>query len=228
MRLLTWNCCRGALDKKLSAIVEQHHDVAVIQECARPAAESSQCVWIGDNPRQGMAVLTTGEYTVLKLEQVPGVPRYMFPVRVEGPQSFNLLAVWSKGGQDFPYIEGVVRGVDVYRPLFSAGPTLLAGDLNSNVIWNDEHPADANHSALIDKLDELGLTSCYHHFYNETPGKESRATYYFHWKRERPFHIDYCFSPKAWAKCISAVEVGAYESCHGFSDHRPLLVDFAL
>jgi endonuclease/exonuclease/phosphatase family metal-dependent hydrolase len=149
----------------------------------------------------------------------------MFPVLVSGPESFMLMVVWSKGSQPFPYVEGVVRGVQIYRKAFQNDASVLIGDLNSNVIWDHEHPRERNHSALTSVLTELGLVSAYHTFHGEAHGQESRATYYFHWKQDRGFHIDYCFVPKAWATSIRSVEVGSYEAWRSLSDHRPLLVD---
>jgi exodeoxyribonuclease III len=151
----------------------------------------------------------------------------MIPVKVKGPRPFTLLAVWSKGGQVHPYVEGVVAGILQYRELIEAGPTLVVGDLNSNVIWDRTHPKNSNHSALIKLLAELGMSSCYHDHFGETQGEETRPTYYFHWNREKPFHIDYCFAPKEWNENSKHVEVGSYEDWHGYSDHRPLLVEFA-
>ena len=199
MRLATWNCCRGPYLKKAPLLSAVSPDVAVIQECARPVAESDQCLWFGDNPRQGIAVVAAGSYRIRRLPIADQVPHYAFPVEFTGPTSFSLLAVWSKGRQTFPYVEAVVRAADLYRALFESGPTVLIGDLNSNAIWDTLHSKDQNHSALIRLLSQLGLVSAYHFFFGEAQGLETRPTYYFHWKESRPYHIDYCFVPETWA-----------------------------
>ena len=98
--------------------------------------ETDQCLWFGDNPRQGIAVVASGSYRLRALPVIAGVPRYAIPVEVVGPTNFLLLAVWSKGGQDRPYVEAVVRAVELYRDLFSQYRTVLIGDLNSNAIWD--------------------------------------------------------------------------------------------
>ena len=225
MRLVTWNCCRGAFDRKVPLLDRLSADVAVVQECGKPSAESSNCLWFGDNPRQGVAVVASNGYSLARLPSPTDIPKFMCPVKVTGPREFNLLAVWSKGDGRYPYIEGVVRGVCAFRALIESSDSVLIGDLNSNAIWDREHPAESNHSALVRLLHLDGLVSCYHHFFAETHGSETRPTYYFHWKRERPFHIDYCFVPASWASRIARVEVGDYDSWSGHSDHRPLLVD---
>jgi len=227
MRLATWNCCRGSFSKKVSLLGDMGLDVAVVQECAKPTAESDQCLWFGDNERQGIAVVAAGAYRVRKLPTAVDVPRFVFPVEVSGPISFSLLAVWSKGGQSFPYVEGVVRAAELYRDLIEAGPTVLIGDLNSNLIWDATHRKDRNHTALVNLLSDLGLVSAYHRFFGEPQGKETRPTHYFHWKEDRPFHIDYCFVPESWIPDLRGVEVGSYDRWKQHSDHRPLVVELS-
>jgi len=227
MRLVTWNCCRGAYLRKTPLLDALAPDIAVIQECARPIVANDQCLWFGDNPRQGIAVLANGRYRIRALPPVPEVPRYAIPIEVTGPTNFLLIAVWSKGGQDSPYVEGVVRAVELYRNLFTQYRTVLTGDLNSNAIWDDEHPAGLSHSALVKMLSELGLVSSYHFFHREAHGEEKQPTYYFQWKERRPFHIDYCFIPVEWAASLRRVEIGSYAEWKDRSDHRPLLVELA-
>lgn len=224
MRLVTWNCCRGAFARKAPLLEPLAFDLAVIQECAKPSAETDHCLWFGGNPRQGIAVVSREPYRIRAMERRIGVPRYTFPVEVTGPESFLLLAVWSKGQQRHPYVEAVVKAVRLYRHLFTQ-PVVLMGDLNSNTFWDADHDDDRNHSALVRQLSALGLVSAYHAFHAEPHGGESQPTYYFQWKESRPFHIDYCFIPGAWSSRIHRVEVGSYGQWKEHSDHRPLLID---
>ena len=77
-------------------------------------------------------------------------------------------------------------------------------------------------------LASLGLVSAYHRFFGEDQGAESRPTLYLLKKRERPYHIDYCFIPESWVPNLTSVAVGAYETWITASDHCPLVVDIAL
>lgn len=225
MRLVTWNCCRGKFNRKVSLLDALEADVAVIQECAKPDEESSQCVWFGENPRQGIAVLARPPYRLKKIRPLADVPKFIFPIQVSGPERFSMLVVWSKHDK-YRYVEGIVRGVEMYRDLILSSPTILAGDFNSNAIWDSEHPPHLSHSALVRLLGEFGLVSCYHHFYNEPHGQETRATYYHQWKQGNPFHLDYLFAPAALAKVLKRVDVGLYDGWCEHSDHRPILVEF--
>ena len=107
-------------------------------------------------------------------------------------------------------------------------PTVVAGDFNSNTIWDYKRPEGQNHSGLVRNLAELGLVSAYHRFYDEAHGKESRPTLFLLRQEARPYHIDYCFIPETWATHLRHVEVGTFGEWAKFSDHRPLVVDIDL
>jgi len=225
VRLTTWNCCRGPYEKKAGLLDALGADVAVIQECARPRAESDSLLWFGDNHRQGLAVVARGEYRLRRVRRARSVPKYVIPVEVSGPRSFLLFAVWTKADQEHCYVEAAVRAVFLYRKLIASGPTVFMGDVNSNVIWDHQHPEDRCHTALVNGLSELGLVSAYHTFFDEVHGMETHPTYYFQWKETKPFHLDYCFIPKVWVPTLRKVSVESYEPWRTHSDHRPLTVD---
>lgn len=225
MRLVTWYCCRGAFATKAPLLDQLSADVAVIQECARPAEESDTRLWFGDNPRQGIAIVSANGYKLRPQPVLPDIPKYCIPIEVYGPECFILLAVWSKTGQVFRYVRGVVKAVEAYKSSIEKHPTVVMGDTNSNAIWDRQHPKHLNHSALVGLLGSLGIESSYHKFFGEAFGAETRPTCYLYWKEHKPYHIDYCFVPKTWLDRIRLVEVGSYENWKTYSDHRPLLVD---
>jgi exonuclease III len=230
LRLATWNCCRGPYARKVPMLDTVAPDVAVLQECGRPAeaADPARVAWSGDRPRQGIAVVARGAWRVEPLPPEPGVPRYAVPVQVRGPRDFLVLAVWSQKDREHPYVEAVVRAVHLYRDRIAAQPTVLAGDLNSSAIWDHQHRPDRSHTALVGLLGELGLVSAYHAFHGEAHGAETRPTFYLTWKRARPFHLDYCFLPAAWLTAVRDVHVGGFDEWSHASDHRPVVVDLAL
>jgi hypothetical protein len=225
MRLATWNCCRGPYDKKAGLLDAFGADISVIQECARPKAESDSLLWFGDNPRQGLAVAARGDYRLHRVRRASNVPKYVVPVEVSGPRSFLLFAVWTKTEQAHCYVEAAVRAVYLYRKLIASRPTVFIGDTNSNAIWDAQREEDRNHTALVNQLSALGLISAYHAFFAEAHGKETQPTYYFQWKQAKPFHLDYCFIPKDWLTALRKVWVEPFEPWKAHSDHRPLLVD---
>lgn len=173
-----------------------------------------------------MAVAARGDFKLRKLRRARSVPKYVVPVEVSGPRSFLLFAVWTKTQQEHCYVEAAVRAVYLYRKLIASQPTVFIGDVNSNVLWDAQHDEDRNHTALVNQLSELGLVSAYHAFFDEPHGQETRPTYYFQWKQARPYHLDYCFIPKAWLPGLRKVWVEPFEPWKAHSDHRPLVVDF--
>jgi hypothetical protein len=42
-------------------------------------------------------------------------------------------------------------------------------------------------------------------FHREAHGQKKQPTYYFQWKEQRPFHIDYWFMPRDWAPNVQRV-----------------------
>ena len=227
MRLVSWNCCRGPLAAKGARVKALRPDLAVVQECARPQAEDRGWRWFGDNPRQGVGVWAASKYEVRALPCAVDIPRYAIPLQVTGARSFLLLAIWAQNDPAHPYVQAVIRAVELYRDSIASQPTVILGDFNSNAIWDRSRQDARDHSYLVSLLAELGLVSSYHRFYGEAPGAESQPTFYFQWNKKKPYHIDYCFIPEAWSPRLSKVRVGGYARWKAWSDHRPLVVDLA-
>jgi hypothetical protein len=225
MRLATWNCCAGPLVTKLSALARLGADVAVVPESPKLTSESNRERWFGDNPRKGLAVLTAPDFELTRVDTGFNLPRYVVPLQVRGPCSFLLLAVWAQNDGVDRYVRGLVRAVDLCEPLIISQPTVMLGDFNSNTTWDDEHPKDRNHTALVERLSSLGLFSAYHAYYGEDHGAETRPTFFEYRDEHRPYHIDFCFVPNSWRTALRNVAVGTFAEWSGISDHMPLLLD---
>jgi len=140
MRLVTWNCCSGPLDRKLSDLATLAADIAVVPECPRIPEQPGAAVWMGTKPTKGLAVFASSPWQVHRAPAPRGLPRYAVPVQVSGPESFLLLAVWAMPHPTLPYVRGMHRAVRACRSLIEAQPTVLLGDFNSNAIWDAETP----------------------------------------------------------------------------------------
>ena len=106
--------------------------------------------------------------------------RYIAPVHVGGPTHCNLLAVWaqnaSAGGIRKHQLGPLRRGLSRYRSFLGERPAVIAGDLNSNTIW-DKPGWRINHSTKVRILEEnFGLVSAYHTIRGEAHGQESEPT----------------------------------------------------
>lgn len=225
MRLLTWNLSRGSLDLKGDAVASIGFDVAVLPEIAKPRELTDRVLWFGQNPRQGMAVLSSEHYTLRELPRSDEIPQFVVPIEVRGPRNFTLLAVWTLHHKQFRYVRAASIAIDYYSRLFDTGPVVMLGDFNANKIWDSHHPKDLNFSSMAARLHRRGLVSAYHHNRAQELGSEADPTFYLQWNESKPYHIDYCFLPNTWASDIVDVHVGAFEKWRTISDHRPLLVE---
>jgi endonuclease/exonuclease/phosphatase family metal-dependent hydrolase len=233
VRLVTWNC-QGGFRNKSEAIEALRPDIAIIQECEAPDrlrtagrqwAERS-IIWHGENPTKGLAIIAfNGAQLTLDASHDPTL-KHLIPVSVTGEPSFRVLAVWTKvdEARQAAYVGQAVLGVRKYVPFLSGSEVVVAGDFNSNQIW-DAPNRRYRHAELVEGLAAHGLVSIYHDYYRELHGAESRNTFYMYRQLGRPFHIDYCFVPRAWARRVRSVEVGAFDHWSQLSDHCPLIVD---
>jgi hypothetical protein len=64
-------------------------NIKVIPEIAKPELPNEYCLWFGMNPNQVVAITSSPGYTFIPLSEKAGAPKYVIPVGVEGPISFN-------------------------------------------------------------------------------------------------------------------------------------------
>jgi exonuclease III len=229
MRIVTWNCQMG-FDKKADALLSLNPDVAVVPECSEKSTGAFQrhgyeTLWLGSNPLKGLGVFCRKNWFIRPLLQPE--QRWIVPIDVDAPTPFTLIAVWAcrtgtKKADN--YIGQVYQSLISHPEWFDEKPVVLAGDLNSNKVWDNERLV-GNHSGVVKILAERGLVSGYHEFFAEAQGAESRPTIYFYRHAHRPFHIDYIFIPREWAPLIKTVEVGEYKRWSKLSDHCPITID---
>ena len=153
--------------------------------------------------------------------------RYCVPLRISGAWNFHLVAVWAMpqtNPRGSSYVGQVCRAIDTYAAFIRAQDTLLAGDFNSNQIFDRRH-RPCNHSTVVEQLAQYGIVSLYHEYFHESHGQESQPTFYLTKMVTRPFHLDYFFAPTAWSKRVSRLAVGEFAEWRPWSDHCPLFVE---
>jgi endonuclease/exonuclease/phosphatase family metal-dependent hydrolase len=238
MRVVTWNCNTSPQIRRpesaLAAFTTKYNllsqriaspDIVVLQEVARPQPTCTpHKVWHGPMISRGIGVLVAEQYRI-ESHYDEAISRSVVPVTMSGPLSLTLLAVWSIPHQPSArnYVREVYNGILGYQHLLTAGPAVVVGDFNNNARWDRESGA-INQTTLVQLLDsEFGLVSAYHTHHALPHGQECDPTYYHYRQYARPFHIDYCFIPKAWT--IADVQIGSFDEWHAVSDHCPLIVD---
>jgi exodeoxyribonuclease III len=226
MRIVSWNCCRGPFDRKLAALEQLQPDLAVIAEALAPPEQTDQVRWFPSNAsRLGIQVRA---FNGLRLKRVrkasADLPNCVAPLRVTGgPVDFNLLAVWTWPAPS--YTKAFLNGLAAYARLLERGPTIVAGDFNGNPVFDKPNARMKWWTLGFDQLHAAGLVSAYHRHHAVAYGQELHATHHFLRKPERPFHIDFCFVPRAWAERSLVVQIPKDPSWQALSDHFPLVVD---
>jgi len=240
MRIVAWNC-NMALGRKFEALMRLRPDIAIISECASPHdlrhagapdRADHNSVWIGANRHKGLAVIAFNGFSASLAEPYHRTLRWIAPVRIGGPVELNLLAVWAQNwsaGITRKHQMGPLRrALGKYRDFLAERPAVVAGDFNSNLIW-DKPGWRNNHMTNVETMRRLGLVSAYHALRGEAPGKEREPTLYWRDRRKDgpTYHIDYVFLPKHWIARVTELSIGRFEDwCGaGLSDHVPVVVE---
>ena len=237
MKLITWNC-QGALRKKIDIIQKHQPDILVVPESEHPdnfingsnSKKPGDFYWYGDNLHKGIGIYSYSDYKFELLSNFNQTFRYVLPFRVTGHgQTFTLFAIWAmnnKENYDARYIGQVWLAINYYADLLG-NHTILAGDFNSNKIW-DYKGRVGNHSDVVRKLGERNINSVYHRHFGVEQGKEEHPTFFLHRKQNKSYHIDYCFASVDLIDKVRNVEIGTYESWGIYRDHSPIIITFDL
>lgn len=227
-----------AFRKKAEYILKHQPDIVIIPECEHPdklkfksgTVLPTDVFWHGTNLNKGLGVFSYSNYKFQLHDSYNPDFRMIIPLSVTGGKvDFILFAVWANNPQDpsYQYIGQVWKAVNFYTDLLKNKKIIIAGDFNSNTIW-DNLPRKVNHSAVVKLLEDKKIYSAYHKFFNQIQGQEEHKTLFMYRHENKPYHIDYCFTSADLAKKISNVEIGNYEEWTMHSDHSPLFVTFKL
>jgi len=229
MRLVCWNI-QSATEKRWDPLLRLEPDIAVLPESARThgrlagslLAPETSWQWVGASPGRGLAVAGFGIRSVPVPIEPTGRWAVAAKLAVAGTSPLLVLGIWSVPRQG-RYAREVLRAIETHAEQLQGRTAAVMGDFN---ISGEGVEARGFHQVL-DALSELGMVSAYHAFFDEKPGAESVPTYFHLRKRDRPFHIDYCFLSPDLAARVSDVRVGEYDEWvgAGHSDHVPLTVD---
>lgn len=234
MRLVIWNC-HQALHRKHKDLMALAPDVALIPECADPnslklkmelfKSNVSDSAWTGINSSKGLGLFTYNDFNIRKESVWTNGGKLSIKADVTNTKiDLKVLGLWTQGPG---YIEEAHRSVDFHLRELRDSNVILAGDLNSNKIWDNKH--SPNHTSFVTKLkNEFNLVSAYHNYFNELQGSESRGTFLFQYKEDRPYHIDYIFIPEKWVSKIKSLEVGRFKDWRHLSDHCPMILELDL
>ncbi|MBN8430420.1 endonuclease/exonuclease/phosphatase family protein [Microbulbifer salipaludis] len=247
MNFVTWNC-NGGLRNKLKEAESLDADILIIQECEDPERSTQayrdwagEYLWVGKNKNKGIGIFPKNgnEVTLLNWSgsySIPGLIsssasttwstaelQLFLPFRINN--HYNVLACWTKGSdsQAFGYIGQLWKYLQIHRTELSAPNTIIAGDLNSNKVW-DKPDRWWNHTDTFNEIANIGLQSLYHYQSREIAGKETQPTFFLHRKQHKPYHIDYVLLPQNLLD-EAKLSIGEYNKWITVSDHLPLIFE---
>jgi exonuclease III len=228
MRLTTWNCCRK-FDQKLSAILSDTPDIAVIQECSAislqklPVGYRGQ--WLHGAKNQGLGMIYREPYAVtdLAISELSSFGRVDF----DGPTSFRLIAIWNCPPKGTKYTSHLHNFLDVHEDWFDHETILLTGDLNSQ----DGASFDKGrqkHSDFAYRLKNKHLHDAYAVPRTSDQNSVQREPTYYHRRSvDAPFHLDYIFGSEDLLQQAEKIEVGPLSKWLTLSDHLPVTLSLA-
>jgi exonuclease III len=224
-----------AFRKKADIILAYKPDILIVPECEHPdklkfntdTPKPTDMLWFGANKNKGLGIFSYSDFRFKLIKRHNAELKMIIPVAVSGPFAFTLYAVWANNPNDpdGQYVTQVWKAIHHYKRLLTNRESILIGDFNSNTIW-DKPRREGNHSTVIEHLGKKGIHSVYHKYFNQVQGKEQHPTLYMYRKKDKPYHIDYCFASGDIVNKLKSVEVGDYESWIKYSDHVPVIVTF--
>ena len=138
-----------------------------------------------------------------------------------------LFAIWamnSKVNPEARYIGQIWLAVNYYSDLLNT-ETILIGDFNSNQIW-DYKDRVGNHTSVVEYLKKgYGIYSLYHELNSVKHGQEKDPTFYMHRKKEKNYHIDYCFASEKILKNGYKMTLESVDNWIELSDHVPMIIE---
>jgi len=227
MRLIAWNANfnnrRRSFEETVALLEPLESDILVLSEVAPPAAGVPGRVQSLGNSTPCLAVAVGPAWYLETLPENAAAPSLAGAFLVNGPVRFGLLAIWpvQTAGAASTYHQILMDALGLYEPFCLAGPTVLAGDLNSSsgvVAQRQTHPQ------FVRRAEELGLVSVYHSQTGERHGEESLPTYRQRFSETETFHLDYCFVSKGLSAAarVTILSDGEWPSR---SDHFPVILD---
>lgn len=236
MKIITWNC-NMAFRNKAHLISAYQPDILIVPECENPerlkykdpAHKPAHAAWFGENPHKGIGVFSYTAFTFKILALHNKRFKLVIPILASnGISNLILFAVWANNpkDKDGQYVTQVWKAIQYYSALLKNEYVVLAGDFNSNSIWDRPRRA-GNHTDVVLKLAERNIHSVYHKHFKLTHGKEQHPTHYLYRHRDKPYHLDYCFVSSNLLKRLKSVEVGDHPVWSKYSDHMPVIATFS-
>ena len=215
MKILAYNINKST-QEKLDKVLQMEADVFILPEVACPSMvqlpEGLEMVWTGDIDHKGLGVIWKSEYKVEVPDWFNPEHRYFLPLLIDDKLIMAAWPTMMEQNKTKHYPQILMEALHEYEPYLKKYQTVISGDMNC---YKGQSRATKQFSieAIFDYLKSLGYTSAYHDKTGESLGNETTPTFYYLFKENAPFFLDYTFTN---------VQVKSYDLLEwdrGFSDH---------
>ena len=152
------------------------------------------------------------------VSDIAGTTRDRLMANIEEEKPFLLV---DTGGIDFSGSNGVIEESmqkQINQGIDEAQLLLFIVDYQQGITPLDEE--------ISEYLRKKGIESVYHNYFKQTQGKEKHPTQYMYRHRDKPYHLDYCFTSKYFSKRLISAAIGDYSTWIKYSDHMPVIAKF--
>ena len=195
-------------------------DIFVIQECEKNHKLDIPNIWIGDNINKGICIFSDKFEMKVHPWYDPNY-KYIIPIEFSNTDiKFTLFAVWKKISKGKEDANQLLNAFNYYKGYFTSG-TIIVGDFNNNFKLDKKYNfGKYNFENVVKLLSDNDIDSIYHKL-NESHGNENKSTFFLQRNRDKPHHLDYCFTDFK----NTNIEIGGIEWLES-SDHMPLKITF--
>lgn len=224
-----------AFRNKYEQVMALNPDLLVIQECenddklAKALADTNynQLIWHGNNPHKGVGIISFNNCHIKLNKDFNTEFEYVIPLTLKiEARKINLFAIWAMPHETErrkSYVGQIWGAINYYAKKLNT-ESILIGDFNSNTIW-DKKKRIGNHTDVVDFLHKKNITSIYHFINQMNHGQEKQPTLFLLKKKEKPYHLDYCFASKSLLSTSTTFKIGNYKEWIKWSDHMPIIID---
>ena len=226
MKVVAYNISR-CTQGKIDYLLDVGADMYILPECAESnyinLPVGYEMLWIGDDdvPQKGLGVVWRSNLRVSLVDDFKKIKHHL-PLLVDDGVSMRfVLACWPtvwKEPKSYPQL--LLEAIRQYAPYFKAYPSIAVGDYNCYVGQASARRRLGMFEDCIAEFEKYGLRSLYHEMTGECFGCETEPTFYWRFKEDSPYFLDYAFCNFNAA----SFSIGKWEK--EISDHRPLIIEW--
>ena len=222
-----------AFRKKYACLLPFAADIVSIQECEHIDKLADEWLqqypyhhWVGKNEHKGLALFAKEPFEITYRYD-----DFSIYFRTLHSDIFGL-ALWvqdNKVDRQLRYVGGLNYLLEqTQQHIRFDKRCVLFGDLNASVVFDKKsRKLFGNFADFQQRMGVMSLHSVYHKLHQQSYGNETDPTFYLYRHLDKPYHFDYVYASTDIMQAVTACEIGMPEDFLGYSDHMPMMVEFA-